>query len=242
MVDTTDIINSFNEYVTNSFDFGCKQILMKYKHSIRVMDLCLYIADCIGYDDLDMIAVVGLLHDYGRFYQWKTYNTFHDQDSIDHADYGVKLLFDDGDIKNFVDDRDKYDSIFNAIKYHNKYAIPDDLDSNSVILTKVVRDADKIDILHLASVRDDVVSSNGFISASVRDEFYSHKLVSRANMKCPADYVICTLSFIFDINYSCSLDYLSKENILEKYYDSLDNKELFTEYFDYVKEFISRSS
>jgi len=36
--------------------------------------------------------IIGLLHDYGRFIQWKKYKTFTDIDSIDHADLGVNLL------------------------------------------------------------------------------------------------------------------------------------------------------
>ena len=53
--------------------------------------------------DTDLAWLIGMLHDIGRFEQLKNYGTFSDADSIDHAHYGVHLLFDEGLIWKFVD-------------------------------------------------------------------------------------------------------------------------------------------
>ena len=42
--------------------------------------------------DVELCELIGLLHDVGRFEQWKVYRTFRDNLSEDHADLGVKVI------------------------------------------------------------------------------------------------------------------------------------------------------
>ena len=41
-------------------------------------------------EDVEIIMLIGLLHDYSRFEQWCKYNTFSDINSIDHGDLAVE--------------------------------------------------------------------------------------------------------------------------------------------------------
>ena len=46
-----------------------------------------------------------LLHDIGRFKQIKLYDNFIDNmENNDHADYGVKILFEENLIRKFIED------------------------------------------------------------------------------------------------------------------------------------------
>ena len=60
-------------------------------------------------EDTDLARLIALLHDIGRFEQLKRYDSF-EPGTMDHAAYGVKVLFDEGMIRRFLPD-DKWDSI-----------------------------------------------------------------------------------------------------------------------------------
>ena len=88
---------------------------------------------------------------FGRFEQWTKYKSFDDLKTIDHGDLGEELLFKKGLIKNFKLDDEFYDIVSKAIKYHNKYELPDDLTVREKMHAKIVRDADKLDIIYAFS-------------------------------------------------------------------------------------------
>ena len=46
----------------------------------------------------------GILHDVGRFEQLRRYNTFIDAQSVSHAALSVSVLFDEGRIRDYLDD------------------------------------------------------------------------------------------------------------------------------------------
>ena len=98
-----ELKNEFSLYVKNNYDMTNDNIIRKYYHSFRVMDLCRLIAKSEGMNenDIEIASYMGLLHDIGRFEQWKLYSTYNDLKSIDHADLGIKILFDYQKIKKF---------------------------------------------------------------------------------------------------------------------------------------------
>ena len=111
------------------------KICRKIEHSYRVLDVAEEIAKSLDLseEDLELAKLIGLLHDIGRFEQIRIYNTFVDKDSIDHADLGVKILFEDNLIRKFIED-DQYDEIiYKAIKSHNKYAIENGLNQQELL-------------------------------------------------------------------------------------------------------------
>lgn len=75
----------------------------------------------------------------------KQYHTFNDLKSFDHGDYGAELL--KKLIRNFIS-IDKYDKvIFEAVRNHNKLRIDENLNEQERLFAKLVRDADKLDIM-----------------------------------------------------------------------------------------------
>ena len=95
------MVEEFEKYV-NNYDLTKEKIILKKNHSIRVMNLCIKYAKKLGFNDEDIFLakVIGLLHDIGIFEQLKEFNSF-DDSNIDHADLGVKILFEEGYIKSF---------------------------------------------------------------------------------------------------------------------------------------------
>ncbi len=221
----------FKKFV-ETFDMSEINIKRKYNHSLRVQSLCEKISN-----NKTLASVIGLLHDYGRFYQWTKYKTFNDKKSIDHADYAVKELFEKNKIEKFYKDKKDYKIIYEAIKYHNKYSIPDKVEDKS--MCEMIRDADKLDILYMYTVDELKLSEEGIISDKIKDEFYRHKLIKFNYINTKIDRSINVLSLVYDLNIKESFKYLKDNKIIEKMYKKIKDKEKFQNYFEEIKKFIN---
>ena len=140
------VIEEFDKYTAN-YDRKVMEINLKYNHSLSVMNLMGELAFRLGLDKekIELARVIGLLHDIGRFEQFKKFNSFSDK-NIDHADAGADYLFKEGHIRDFLE-TDKYDSIIeSAIRNHNKLVVSNNLSGDELLFTKMIRDMDKVDI------------------------------------------------------------------------------------------------
>ena len=236
-----DLKNEFSSYIKNNYDMTNDNIIRKYYHSYRVMDLCRIIAksENMNNNDIEIASYMGLLHDIGRFEQWKLYNTYNDLKSIDHADLGIKILFDYQKIKNFYLLKNNYDEIYDAIRYHNKLELPNGLSEHNKRLCKVLRDADKLDILYLISIKAiKTEESIEAISPKVKEAFLNKKSIDKKDVKNPNDSILLRFAFIFDLNYKSSFWYLKQYKLIDKIYDNLTNTEMFKPYVEMVKNYI----
>ena len=189
-------------------------------------------------EDCEIAAVAGLLHDYGRFEQWTKYKTYNDADSIDHGDLGVSILFDDT-IKNYCLTEKSYDEIYDAIKYHNKYTIPTNLTKHNETLCKVIRDADKLDILYLCSINKELLADDeSVISDKVSKDFFNQKQINIKDVKTKNDRIILYLAMIYDINFNYSFNYLNDNNLIWKILNNINNKNKFAKYFDFIDRYV----
>lgn len=171
-IDRKKVKNVFKKY-TDNYDTSDEKIKLKVDHTYRVAALSERIARSLGLgdDDTNLAWLIGMLHDIGRFEQLKNYGTFSDAESIDHAHYGVELLFEDGLIEKFVSENDtKYlketkdlketavksenkeeiselDILRTAIWNHSAYRVEEGLSERVKMFCNIIRDADKIDIL-----------------------------------------------------------------------------------------------
>lgn len=212
-------IKEFLKYTSNYLDYG-EMIKLKINHTLRVVDLCEYLAKKLKLDKekIKVAKVIGLLHDIGRFEQWKNYQTFKDMDSIDHADLGVEILKKDDYLRKFRKD-DKYDSIIlDSIQYHNKYKLPNDLDDETLLFTKLIRDADKLDILYLYIDKEiDLELDEGEFSLNVYEKLLRGETMNRKEIKTKTDRLSVSLGFVYDINFKESFKVLKEK----KYYDTI---------------------
>lgn len=227
----------FTDYV-NNFDMNDERISLKYYHTLKVSEVSYKIANLLGLSDeeKDLAKLIGYLHDIGRFEQVEKTNSFKDK-NMDHADNGVRLLFEDGMIRKFIDD-DKYDEIIKkAVRNHNKLEIEDLVDDNEKLFCNIIRDSDKIDIFRVRNI----YYENELIlkpSDEVLNSFENRVLVKLEDIKNKSDAILCNLAFIFDINYKESLIVLKE---LGYYRDLLNNIEVSNEnieIFNIIKEIV----
>ncbi|MEN6432774.1 MAG: HD domain-containing protein [Smithella sp.] len=134
---------------------------LKYHHSRRVAENARLIAQILGWGQAEVFTAesCGLIHDIGRFPQHFRYGSFHDADTMDHGRVGRLLLEEEG-IPAHLNDNE-WLKISCVVEYHNKKVsdIPGNLPDDAVLLLKLIRDADKMDIMDLVI---NSVSDNGF--------------------------------------------------------------------------------
>ena len=89
---------------TENYDLRNKDILRKQKHSLRVMEISKQISNelKLNEEEIQISALIGLLHDIARFEQWKIYKVYSDQFSFDHGDKGAEILEENNFIRNFI--------------------------------------------------------------------------------------------------------------------------------------------
>lgn len=151
MLDINKAKDCFMNYV-QQFDLTNDKIHLKLIHTLEVVHtteyLCLH--ENITGIEKDLAYLIALLHDIGRFEQIKRFNSFDDR-NVDHATLGVQVLFDEGMIRQFIED-DQYDEVIRkAIAYHSLYKVPKGLDSllKQVLL---IRDSDKLDNFRVKNI------------------------------------------------------------------------------------------
>ena len=105
VVDRERVKSEFAAY-TDRYDSSDGKIKLKIDHTYRVADICERIAKSLSLSgkDTDLAWLLGMVHDIGRFEQLKRYGTFSDAQSIDHAHFGVELLYETSVAENDMSD------------------------------------------------------------------------------------------------------------------------------------------
>lgn len=245
MIDLIKAKQFFKEYVSR-FKVADKKVEVKIKHTFGVMDIARYIAEGLNLSNEDVLLaqLIGLLHDIGRFEQAVKFNNFEDYNTIDHAEYGVKILFEDRLIENFIEDREYDEIIKKAVKNHNKFSIEKGLDERELLHAKIIRDADKTDNFQVKQVQDFLSLFNSTeekvskerISDEIWMEFLAGKTIVDSHRVTNMDKWLSYIAWVYDYNFDVSLKYLKDNNCIDKVIDRLDYKQRDTkEKMEYVR-------
>ena len=160
-----ELTTKYNAYVDTFRDKdGLLPIMMKLKleHTQRVVEDARRVmtGEGWGMDDFQLGEATALLHDTARYSQLKEYKTFRDSDSFDHAAQAVKIIRE----QRWLDDlaAEIREAILTAVAVHNKRDVPEAVKGQAQKLSWLVRDADKLDILHLLeqAVQDGTLERN----------------------------------------------------------------------------------
>ena len=243
MIDMLVAKKAFANYVKN-YDIQNDKIKLKVEHIERVSQIAkkLTIKLELNKEDVALAELIGLLHDIGRFEQIKRFNTFNDSKSVNHGEFGVHVLFNkqDGIIRKFVEDN-QYDNIIkNAIFYHNKDKsdIPDDLTTRELLHIKILRDSDKTDILNILTYEKKETAwekadlSDDVITEEIYKEFMENGRIDYHKKKTSADSLVGHFAYIFDFNFTDSIQYIKEKNYMEKIYNRFEfhNQETMKQY------------
>ena len=224
-IDINRAKQAFKKYVEN-YNPDDEKIKMKISHIERVSQIAKNIAiqQNLSEENIELAELIGLLHDIGRFEQVRLYHTFVDKDSINHGEYGVKNLFEDGLIRNFIETEEFDEIIKLSILNHNRSKIQESLTERQNLHAKIIRDADKIDIFATLTVGDKKAIwekanlSNDIITDEIYREFIEDKAINYKNRETSADILVSHFAYVYDFNFKESLKIIKENNYIDKLY------------------------
>lgn len=230
---------AFKTYVL-TYDLSDYNIKRKFEHSYRVMAEARRIAISLNLNDEDvkLATIIGLLHDVGRFPQLSQFNSFDDNNTIDHADLGAKILFDEGLIKAFWDNEADYETIRFAIANHNKLKIAETNDEHALLYAKIIRDADKLDIIYLEGTLKEynIKITNDMVSPNIVNNIKEHQPIKKTDILNPNDHIALNYSFVYDLYFDRSLTLM--QEYLKEYHNRVNIYHRFDEIYDITTDYL----
>lgn len=225
MIDIEKAKKEFEKYVSN-YNPEHPRVALKISHIYRVTDNCKMIAEYLGLSEeqVKLAELIGLFHDLGRFEQVRIADTFSDKDSgINHAMQSNKVLFEDGLIRNFIEDS-KYDKIIKTAVYnHNRAAIDQDISEEEMLFSKIIRDADKLDIFYVTTFSEFLPLfwykefDQEEISPVIMEQAEKKGLIDYRYIKNNADQIPMFYAYLFDLYFDITLRKVAENKYLEDY-------------------------
>ena len=220
---------------------------LKVDHTMRVLALAEAIVEAEKLPEPVALAcrLAALMHDVGRFPQYRQYRTFRDAVSANHAALSVqhalreKLLADaPTDIRRLV---------LGAVYLHNKRTLPTLASPELDAVARVVRDSDKLDIYQIMidhfSQKD---PEHPEVALDVQDDpqAYSPKVMEAVLRRIPGDYKdivyindfkLMVIGWLYDLNFTASCRLLEKRGYLETLFAGLPTDPLIATFRQHVR-------
>lgn len=210
-----------------------KNIDLKAAHTRRVCENIRDIGQSIAlsHQNLFLAETAALLHDIGRFEQYRRYRTFVDRKSEDHAALGVRIIRENRLLEAF--DQASSEIVLRAVACHNRLALPHEAEAGSLLILKLLRDADKVDIWRVvteyyqnsAKHRNQAVEldlpDNDDIADPVCQALMRGHLVQMADLRSLNDFKLLQIGWIYDVNFPRTLEMVQENRYLEIIRDKL---------------------
>ncbi len=221
----------FTGYVARYYtgvDDHDRNIRLKEDHTHRVCRNMALLCDSLemSAEDGVLAEAISLFHDVGRFEQYHTHHTFNDMKSVNHAHMGLRVLAAHRVLAEIsVSERRILTS---AIAFHNVATPPDDMPETALHFTKLIRDADKLDIWKVVTdyYRERENSPNSTIelglpnsagcSASAIEALRQKRFARVQDMKNLNDFKLLQISWVFDLNFEKSYRLLQERRYIEQ--------------------------
>jgi len=205
-----------------------RNIDLKVEHTTRVCTEIRAIGRRLGLadDDINTAEAAALFHDIGRFEQFRRFGTYNDRLSVDHGDLGASIL----EQENALDtvDADLRELIIKTTRYHNRLQLPEGETPRCAFFTRLLRDADKLDIWRVVidyhtnkrnggevnrtielELPDGEDISDDVYRSLMRDRFVDFSLLKNQN-----DFKIAQIGWIYDINFTPTIEEIMKRRYI----------------------------
>lgn len=244
----------FNGYVKNFYSDDPliqEGIRFKEDHTFRVCGNIVRIGCSLDLQeaDLNLAETIALFHDVGRFRQLEVYRTFNDRVSENHSLLGLRELEQAGVLAALAGEERAI--VSEAIGCHNLCDLPQDLPDRSLLFARLIRDADKLDILEMFTRKyaernrepnPDLWSGRpgaGGYSPVFIENLLQHRGCSYDDIKNSNDRKLLHLSWVYDINYPYTLAEIARNGYVEKIIDTLPSDEQITKVRDHLTAYLA---
>lgn len=223
------------EYVSH-YDMSNIMVSHKVTHTMQVAEHSARIAKSLGLCERDIFLawMLGLLHDFGRFEQFRRYGTFRDSESADHAELGADILFYEGYIESFVQaglPREELSLVQTAIRQHNKLMLSDVLPDRTRMFSQILRDADKIDIFRVVNELPFEQRAGKSVGSFLEKEeaspecmeyVFRHRCIPRALIRSRFEVLLSHICFAFELYYEESWRIVTEQGYLRQLLATVD--------------------
>ena len=224
MIDLQHAKEEFERYL-DGYDRENDKVKLKIVHTYGVVKCSRKIAEglMLSEEDRRLAEIIGLLHDIGRFEQLKRYDSF-EPGMMDHASFGVQILFGEGVIRQFVKE-DTWDGIIRtAIARHSDYCLEGIEDERELLHARIIRDSDKLDNCRV-KLEDSVEAMLGVsaeevgrtkISPQVMQQFEAQTSIRSETRRTKMDYWMSYLAYFYDINFNVTYEMIEENQFVDK--------------------------
>lgn len=240
----------FESYL-NSYDRTDDKVRLKIVHTYGVVGQAANIARRmrLSNEDTELAKLIALLHDLGRFEQLQRFDSF-EPDTMDHAAYGVQVLFEEGMIRKFLPESTWDPIIRTAIAKHSDYSLSGAADARTQLHARLIRDADKLDNcrVKLADATETFLGASPEeigaqeISPAIYDTIFRNQCILSADRKTLMDYWVSYIAYFFDINFRESMDIIVENDFISRIvrripYSNPKTAEQMNDIENYVKNY-----
>ena len=240
LFDYIDHFECQNDQQRLQFDF-------KRQHTLRVVQEITTLGQMLQLNDHEMLLakIIALFHDIGRFEQLMTYGTYNDYRSVDHGTLGM-LIIAASNVLGDLAEEERW-LICDAIDGHNKLHIPEGLTNKALFFTRLIRDADKLDIFRIvikegrdidAPSGDTPVSFNDDVSDSIFESVMQGKNINYDQVKNLTDLALIRIAWIFDLNFASTLQLVIDRGYIEQLAATLPSTSRVDQILSSVHNFI----
>ena len=217
----------FQDFAASYLRGDSPMLLLKVRHTERVADLAGRIVtelELAG-EQRQSALLAALLHDVGRFPQFVGWRTFRDADSVNHGRLGARVL---RDACVFAGETPAVRRmVIAAVALHNRYALPADLPERTLLVTRVVRDADKIDILRIFSEELGKPDPSGDVvlhvanepekwTQAIADMIVRGQIPNYGQLRYVNDFIMLLCSWPNELNFPASVRLVREAGHIER--------------------------
>lgn len=214
----------FERYL-DRYDRENDKVKLKIIHTYGVVECSRQITERMGLkkEDQELAQIIALLHDIGRFEQLKRFDSF-EPTTMDHAAFGVQILFDENMIREFVTDHRWDDIIRTAIARHSDFKLDGIKDERELLHARIIRDADKLDNCRV-KLEDSVETILGVsakevgmtkITPEVLEQIMRKESVLSSTRRTKMDYWVSYLAYFFDINFKETMSIIWEKRYVQR--------------------------
>ncbi|WP_129586508.1 HD domain-containing protein [Pseudodesulfovibrio hydrargyri] len=190
--------------------------------------------------DLALAAeIAAILHDTGRFAQLVDRRTADDGTEYDHGAEGARILAG-SDVLDGLDGHWR-SVVIEAVRLHNRAALPEGMNPDARMVTEMVRDADKLDavrnsvggLLHKEltgrAIKYGITVHPDEVSPDVVRRTRERRLIPYASMRWSNDFVLFLCAWVHDLHFAYAYNRLIDTGHFEQLLALLPDRGVFPE-------------
>lgn len=211
-----------------------QHIQLKQNHTAGVVReiSALSVALGLNSEETAFAEVIAWLHDIGRFEQFDTYATFADAESENHAEIALRVIEKNNLLLEFSESQIQI--IERTIVNHNVKKIPDGEPDLVDFYSRLLRDADKLDIWRVMlktnifhTIKNEILPDSYQVPKKLLSYFERHQIIPLNEVDSFYDSILFRLSWVFDLNFIATIGQFEERELTRKFLDKLpSSKEL----------------